>query len=58
MDESSTVSQLLEHLLAHQDDVAIENIQSLYAGVGEPTWRAYARQVQYLHDLSYVEIKL
>lgn len=42
MDESSTVSQLLEHLLAHQDDVAIENIQSLYAGVGEPTWRAYA----------------
>ena len=57
MEESSTVSQLLEHLLPHQDDVVIENIQSLYAGIGQPTWRAYAHQVQYLHDLSHVEDK-
>lgn len=58
MEESNTVTQLLEQLLPHQNDVVIESMQSLYAGIGQPTWRAYAHRMQHLNCLNRAEDKV
>lgn len=52
MEESSKVSSVLEQLLPHKDHVAIGRMQSLYAGIGKPTWRFHEYIVQCFSDLA------
>ncbi len=52
MKESSKVSSVLEQLLPHKDQITIGSMQSLYAGVGKPTWRVHEHMLQCFSDLA------